>query len=153
MNQSEAHTWPAWVAGAKSVTRRFWKDITAKRYKKGVVFHCFDNAVFRHGKPIGTARVLEDAYQESLSDMPDGDWAAEGFAWMHEHKGTLPPKAIEKKLLWTNGNCSFDAFGAWRNTGPTMWVLRFQVLTVEPAALERLNALLIANNHPPLRAN
>ena len=137
---SDGHTWPAFVARVKTVTRRLWLPKTAAKFRAGFVFDKWDKSPRCRGKPIGRCRMLEDARLEPLADMPDDDYRAEGFAWMHEHPWTIPWSA--RKAIWAQGDCSFEAFDAWRRGGGSMWVVRYEILSIDPAAKGRLKELL-----------
>jgi len=151
MNLSFGHVWPAFVARRKTVTRRFWKPSHAKKFVKGFEFDALDTATFQGGQKIGTGRMTVTAYQESLLDMPDEDYAGEGFTFLREFPCLIPSRAA--KEIWAQDRCSERSFRQWRDQGSLLYVARFEVLDVEPWAITHLNALLIANNHPPLRAN
>lgn len=124
-------TWPAFVAGAKTVTRRDWKTCP---FKKGEVVQALDRVFFLKGKRIGTFVVTEQPTFSPLESMPDTDYEAEGFEWFKRHPAAIPKAA--KKRPW--GACTFEAFDGWRKSGGSLWVLRFLPVEVYPEAKERL---------------
>lgn len=140
MIQSEGYVWPAFVALAKNVTRRQWKPQTAKHYVKGFVFEAYDTAPFAGGKKIGDARVTQDVYREKLQDCPDADYVGEGFEWLSRHPQAIPKAA--KKEVWAQDGCSRHAFDRWRWTAGEVYVVRFEIISIEDSAVERLEALL-----------
>lgn len=144
MIQSEGYVWPAFVAMAKSVTRRKWQKATARHYVKGFEFDAYDTMPYAGGVLIGRARVTQDAYRENLRNCPDGDYEAEGFAWLHAHPHCIPKAA--KKETWAKENCSRHAFDQWRWLSLDVWVVRFEIIHVEDSAVERLEALLGSSN-------
>lgn len=145
MIQSESLTWPAVVAQAKTVTRRNWKPSTAAWYRKGRIFDAYDKVSFHGGVRVARCQCTHDTYQECLGDMPDDDWAGEGFKWMNEHPLAIPEKAREH--LWSLGDCSFEGFIAWRSTFQyrAFYVCRFVVIEVEPVAVTRLANILLSD--------
>src|SRR6185437_13013526 len=140
MIQSEDYTWPAFVAGAKSVTRRDWKPQTAAHYVQGFVFDCWSNSPYAGGVKIGQARVTQTAHRENRRHCPDADYAGEGFAWMNAHPQAIPIGA--RKQVWAKDDCSLAAFGRWRKTGLTLWAVRFEIVSIEDSAVERLEEIL-----------
>lgn len=85
MNISFASTTPALLAGHKSVTRRSWSSRTEKIARKvcdsGDPVMAYDKSTRNGGKPVAIIK-LTSVYVETLIDMPDTDYVAEGFEWM-----------------------------------------------------------------------
>lgn len=76
----------AWTIAAlkqdkKTVTRRFWKDSYAKRFKKGDLVAAYDRSPRFGGKKIETIRLTCAPYKEFLSLMTDAEEKAEGGLW------------------------------------------------------------------------
>lgn len=142
MIQSEGYVWPAFVALAKSVTRRQWTKKTAAHYVKGFVFDAYDTMPYAGGVLIGRGRVTRDAYLQNLRDCPDSDYEAEGFAWLNAHPQCIPKAAA--KEVWVKEDCSRNAFNQWRWLGLDVWVVHFEIVSVEDSAVERLEKLLTA---------
>ncbi len=69
-------------SGAKTCTRRRWKDSHAAKFHEGDVVKVLDRG-YRAGLPVQTqlVRLTCDPYQERLADMPAEDLAAEGGLW------------------------------------------------------------------------
>lgn len=137
-------TWPAFVAGAKVVTRRDWRGDYAARWRVGQPFCAVDRAMRFGGRPIGVGRLIEPVPLEPLANMPDGDYEAEGFAWLKEHPQALSRSA--RRQMW--GQCTREAFETWRDSGGELYVIRFELVEVKPSARDRLVRLL--DNDAPL---
>lgn len=138
---SFAYVWPSVVAREKTVTRRDWTNDHAYKFVAGFEFDAYDAAPFRHGRKIARCRMLETAYPEQLWKMPDSDYAAEGFQYFNRNPQALPVAARGNR--WAADDCSFEAFKAWRTAkASTLWVVRFEILRVEPAAVGRLQTIL-----------
>lgn len=106
-------------ARQKMVTRRKWKAIHASKFKAGDLVEAYDSYV---GKQIATLRLTEDPYYESMIRMPVSDYKAEGFAYLKQHKELLP-KSMPKSMPY---DVSWAGFCDWRNSGVSMWVIRFE---------------------------
>jgi hypothetical protein len=117
-------TAPAFRAREKTVTRRDWKPSHVKKFKKGRLFAAYDKDPRYGGKSMGVARVLEDAYLEPMSHMPDADYEKEGFAYLAKHP-ELVPKSMPIDV-------SREGFEAWRMSGGSKTVLRFEIVSMEP---------------------
>jgi hypothetical protein len=130
-------TWPAFVAGVKTVTRRDWKPRHASLWHEGDDFLALDRQRRFKGVEIGIGRVIAPVVRESLSDMPDSDYQAEGMAWLHAH----PSACIEAGRRQFRDFC-WDCFDAWRREGSPCYTVRFEILSVSPIAKARLAALL-----------
>lgn len=135
---SFGYTWPAFVARQKTVTRRDWKPRTAKRFEAGLVFEAMNKQAMYGGVPIGKARMTVDAYQQPLDQMPVEDFEAEGFRWLREHLH-LVPKSCQDQIWYP---CTMQAFLAWKAARSTLWVVRFEVLEICPAADALLQRIL-----------
>ena len=139
---SFGHTWPALVARAKSVTRREWKASHAKSFRAGDQVLALDRDRRAGGQPIAELRLVDDVRPERMIEMPDSDYAAEGFAWFHAQPQAIPVSAIGQP--WAQEECSLGAFQAWRATrrAQRVYVVWFEVERVYPAATRRLLSIL-----------
>jgi hypothetical protein len=108
------------VAGVKSVTRRPWSADYARRFRAGDRVAALDKGYRVGGVRLGVLELTAAPSWEPMSAMPDGDYAAEGFAWLSRH-----PEAIRGATL---GDCSWETFRAWRESGAWMWVIRFRLV-------------------------
>ncbi len=78
---SFALTTEALLNGQKTVTRRFWDDTFAIRFKKGDLVKAYSKLPFAGGNPIAIIRLTDDPYKEPLSIMTDAEEKAEGGLW------------------------------------------------------------------------
>lgn len=127
-------TWPAFVAGAKTVTRRDWSPDYARRWKAGTEFTAYNRSPRFGGQIIGRGRVLQDVVREPLAAMPDADYQREGFEWLRLHPAALPKAARQQP--W--GECTRSSFEDWRNSGDSLYVIRFEVLSISDYGRDRL---------------
>lgn len=119
---SFAWTAPALLAGEKTVTRRAWSQGHARRFHAGDVVDAYDRAPFRGGRRIAQVRLLRDPYREHTFDMPESDRAAEGFRWIERHGDETARERAA--AIWRE----------WREAGHVLWVVRFELERVLPAA-------------------
>lgn len=120
-------TTPALLAGRKTVTRRTWNADYARRFKPGDIVQAYNRSPRRRGRPVARLRLLS-VTQESTGNMPETDYEAEGFAFLHAHGSA-------SELMAT----SRAAFEEWRSMDELVWVIRFEVieLLVEVQPAER----------------
>ena len=116
------------VAGAKTVTRRLWTAGHRRRFREGLVVDAYDRRPQFGGLHIARLRLKWDAYQEPMAAMPDTDYEAEGFAWLHTHPEHCP--ATINGSPSSHEDFSRAAFDAWRRSGGSMTVVRFELLEV-----------------------
>lgn len=121
---SMAFTAPAVIARRKTVTRRQWNDRYAKTFRAGEIVSAYDKSPRFGGKKIAEIELTHAPIQMRLSQMPDDDYEAEGFAYLREI-GHKPPKS--------SGFTDFSRadFERWRGADGTVWVIRFKVVSVE----------------------
>jgi hypothetical protein len=122
---SFGYTAGAVEAQVKTVTRRAWKDNHAKRFHKGDHVMAWNKGQRLPGAhPIAEIVLTDDPKLEPITLMPDSDYEAEGFAWLHEH-----PES------WTTdkfGTFSWVDFMIWRNSAALFWVVRFAIVELVP---------------------
>jgi hypothetical protein len=116
-------TLPALLAGAKTVTRQGWKERGPGRLCAGAVVPIYDRPKAFGGAQIATIRLTADPSFEPLRDMPDSDYEAEGWRWLHDH-----PEAWGKAIR--REDVSWAAFEQWRARPYTIWVIRFELVEV-----------------------
>lgn len=131
-------TWPAFVAWRKSVTRRNWKPRYAAMFRPGVEFVALNKDRRYGGVEIGRGRITSPVMLEPLAIMPDSDYDGEGFRFFAEHPELLPPAALKRG--WSAGACSRESFNAWRSSGESLYVVRFNILSVTAEDIEHLAA-------------
>lgn len=120
---SFAYVSPAVIRGRKTVTRRSWKDPYARRFLRGQRFQGWDKSPRFGGKKIAVCRLTANPTWEPLADMPDSDYEAEGFSYLHE-AGFVPPASSGFE------DFSFESFERWRQSGDSTWVIRFENVEV-----------------------
>lgn len=118
-------TWPALVAGHKTVTRRGWKPEHAAKFQSGQVIDVYDRSPRAKGGKIGEIALTEKPYLENTGSMPDSDYQQEGLEWLDRHPDLIPP------------GCRID-FKRWREAKENLYVVRFVLKEVYPHALQKL---------------
>lgn len=119
---SFAWTTAAVQARCKDVTRREWDDTYAARFQKGDVIGATDRTFRVGGKQFGVIRLLEKPYKESEAEMPDRDYAGEGFEFLEAFPRFKPAR-------WANVNLRVK-FEDDRRYGDEFWVVRFEILDI-----------------------
>jgi hypothetical protein len=147
---SFAHLTPALTAGAKSVTRRTWN------HRQGIIFHNLAGDPDRNyaqawnflprtrnrtAEQVASIRILS-CVREPVAEMPDADYDAEGFRYLHDQcvralpdyafGAVLPPGgiAIRHGLLDLLSASSWAGFNRWRSDGGMLWTIRFELVHV-----------------------
>jgi hypothetical protein len=114
-------TLPALLAGAKTVTRQAWKREPGWLRAGRVV------TIYTPGMTTAaTIRLTADPRLEPLRAMPDSDYEAEGWPWLHAHPEALGRYARREDVSWA-------AFERWRARPYSTWVVRFEVCAVAGA--------------------
>jgi hypothetical protein len=103
------------LAGAKSVTRRDWQLGYAKRFYVGDRISAWDFNPRNGGQKIGEL-VIDSIQRELMTGMPDSDYEAEGFAYLHERYDSYVT--------------SHESFDMWRQSGGLVWTLRFSIESI-----------------------
>lgn len=140
---SFGYTSPAFLAGAKTVTRRAWSLRTVASYFKGesievstgrliggVRHQAWDKVPHAGGRQIGWIRLTHVPVCRPLEEMTDQDYQDEGFEWFAAHPEIdLPPAA--KKQIWypKPGETWRESFERWRTSGLRLYVVRFERVT------------------------
>jgi uncharacterized protein YqfB (UPF0267 family) len=120
---SFAWTSPALISGHKTVTRRDWDDSYARRFSAGELVAAYNRSQRQRGQQIATIRLTAAPACEPMSAMPDSDYEAEGFGWFEAHPAALPPTHLPSTLR---------EFDAWKRNGGSQWVIRFELVSIEP---------------------
>lgn len=93
------------LAGLKTVTRREWKDSHAQKFIRafdnGSIIRAFDKDQRYGGRRVGWLWLTDRPYKEWLSQMPEKDLAAEGFASLNldEFRSRFFPRE-DDQCLW-----------------------------------------------------
>ena len=138
-----AWTTAALLAGAKTVTRRAWKPEYAARWKAGDFALAYNNSPRAGGKPLALIRLAAAPSFEPLAEMPESEFEAEGYRWMGDQIEAHPDgkhllsgpnlkreDAIEIAARGlTNPERARACFEAWRGSGGSMWVIRFELVS------------------------
>jgi hypothetical protein len=125
MNIIFAYTSFAFVAREKNVTRRDWDEEYAERFYAGTRGIAVNKQLRFGGEKIGTFRLTAKPSYESEAQMPDRDYAGEGFEFLDQYP-YLKPK------MWANTNLKLK-FDEDRRAAEWLWVVRYEILTVERA--------------------
>lgn len=113
---SFAWTTDPFLADAKFVTRRYWKDIHAKKFDEGIKVDAYDKLPYRGGKKIGEIRIEKKPYQQRTMWMTEMDYYLEGLLWMEHNNKTI------------NGQKPRDFFEKWKEKNDLVWVVEFERL-------------------------
>lgn len=118
-------TWPALVAGRKTVTRRKWKDVHASKFKAWDRVECLDKDARAGGKVVALVQLTQDPHFELPLDIGDDEYEAEGFGYFEEHPDKLPAGGKWKRM-------DRAVFEHWRTyeMDPHFWVIRFRLVAV-----------------------
>lgn len=130
MDLSFGWTWPAVAAREKTRTRRFWKEVHARKFRQGMIVNGIDKDRRAGGRPFCTIEILVAPYLQPLSEMPDSDYEAEGFAYLDAHRYLIPrsmPITVTR-----------EGFNAWRQGGGTPYVVEFKIIELFPHAHKEL---------------
>jgi hypothetical protein len=121
-----AWTTPALLAGAKTVSRVPQADRRPGLWRAGMPLIAYNRSPQKGGRPVAVLQLTADPVLEPLGAMPDSDYAAEGWHWLHEHRALLP--------RWiTASDFGPHAFQDSRTRGAELWVVRFRLLAVATA--------------------
>jgi len=127
-------TLPALLAGAQSVIRLPCADRTAAQYRAGSVIPVYAKAPQYGGRVLAELRFVGDPVHELLCDVPNDDYEAMGWSWMHSHPEVLlacfGPRITVQDFSW-------DAFERWRRRPGIVWTLRFEVVALARPAGNR----------------
>ena len=115
---SFAWTTPALLAGAKTCTRRDWKDSWARQFHARDRVAAYDRQPRYGGRQVAVIELTQDPYRESTAKAPESDWEAEGFAWLQFN-------LIKVDGLWPN-----VLWRAWHVYPQMLWVVRFELVGV-----------------------
>lgn len=133
------------LLGQKTVTRRAWVDSHAAKFHAGEKLAAYDRDQRTGGRWVATCEIEKAPYVENTRNMPDADWACEGFRWYYLHPPYIPDWLDARTFVWNEGHprdglfaptradFSLEAFRRWRVRSEDMYVLRFHLVEVTPA--------------------
>lgn len=126
-------TTPALLAGAKTCTRRDWKDRYARTFRPGEVCTAYDRNPRVHGKPVARIQIesVSDRRVPMIETLPS-DYAKEGFLWFDQHpeeRAEALPKLMGGLGLerWPAVTMA-ELFENWVMSGQSLYVVRFKLL-------------------------
>ena len=100
----------------KTCTRRRWNDSYAGLFRAGVKVQGWDRSPRFGGQQVAVISMVQDAYPERTSYMPDKDYRAEGLEWM------------EKQGILIRGKSPRQFWEEWKAANEMVYVVRFQVM-------------------------
>ena len=118
---SFAWTTPALLAGRKTCTRRNWDRSYALSFYEGESVQAWNTSprnVRARPRQLAWIRLIATPCWEPLERMPDSDYEAEGFAFLAQQ-----PRRSGGPV----GDASWESFQKWRDSGESMWVVRFKL--------------------------
>jgi hypothetical protein len=112
---------PALLAKAKTVVRVPACNRSVPLLRAGALVPAYETAPSAGGRPVAVVHLTTDPVLEPLAAMPDDDYEAEGWAWLHAHRTLLPG--------WiTASDFGPAAFDTWRARDAVLWVVRFRLI-------------------------
>lgn len=102
------------LANAKDMTRRYWKDSHAEKFKEEMIVNAFDKLPYRGGKKVGEIEVIKRPYQQRTGVMTEIDYKREGLLWMEQNNKTI--HGIKPRKF----------FGDWKKKDDLVWVVEFK---------------------------
>jgi len=131
------------VADAKTVTRRDWSPAYARSFNAGEPLDAYDRRPDRGGEHLAVLRLTAAPTWEPQSQMPDSDYAAEGWAWLYDYP-EYAPLQIDGLPIDPLQEFSRETFRLWQSRDYSQWVVRFEL--VELLATDYLDRLLARLN-------
>jgi hypothetical protein len=115
-------TWTtaAFIAGAKTCTRRHWNDAYAQRFHAGTIAQGWDRGPRNGGQLQSLLQLTTKPYKENTADMPEEDFEKEGLGWMERHQILI--KGMTPREFWDS----------WKAAYETVYVVRFVKLPELP---------------------
>ena len=111
---SFAWTTEPFLANAKDVTRRYWKDIHARKFDVGMIVSGYDKLPYRGGEKIGELKITKKPYQQRTSKLTELDYKREGLLWMEENNVSI------------HGKKPRAFFDDWKEKDDLVWVVEFE---------------------------
>jgi hypothetical protein len=111
---SFAWTTGPFLAGAKDITRRYWKDTHAAKFNEGDIVDVYNKLPIAGGEKIGEIRLIKKPYQQRTSELTEEDYVREGFEFMHLHN---------LKIFGKDPRVVFDE---WKLADDLVWVVEFE---------------------------
>lgn len=105
----------------------------SKKFRQDMSICGIDRDRRAGGIQILRLKLIKTPYLQPISEMPDSDYEAEGFAYLNENKH-LVPTCMPYDVSW-------EGFEAWRRSGATPYVIEFKIEEVFPIAIVMLDEL------------
>jgi hypothetical protein len=134
----------ALLAGRLTAARREWGPAYRRHFTAGTRVGAYDVDPQRGGSHLATLRLTQDAVLEPVSQIPDSDYEAEGFAYFAEHG--LPALRASLHVSWSlhlgPGESLWQAFERRRHGDIELTVVRFEVVSWTAEGKRRRQTLL-----------
>lgn len=118
---SFAHTTPALLAGAKSVTRRTWAPEHAAKFHAGMLVDAWDRSPRTgKGRKVATIRITRAPWRQDTGATGDDDWIREGFSWLVLNVGDSARDFAQN--IWRE----------WHAKPYVVYVVEFELVEVMP---------------------
>jgi hypothetical protein len=122
---SFAHTTPALLAGAKTVTRRTWTPKHAAQIKAGMLVDAWDHSPrVRGSHKVATIRIVRDPWIQNSRELLEDDYHREGFAWLDANLHESRWLTNLARIAWR------QSFELWRDLEEDCYVVEFELLEV-----------------------
>lgn len=120
---SFAHTTPALLAGAKTLTRRTWTAGHAARFRAGMLVDAWDQVPrVRGARKVGVIRITRDPWIQNSRYLSEEDYIREGFAWLDAHRHDSSWLTDLAGISWR------QSFETWRALAEDYWVIEFELV-------------------------
>ena len=113
---SFAWTSDAFATRNKDMTRRYWKQHHALKFKQNMIVDAMDKLPYRGGKKIGEIKILKLPYQQRTGQMTETDYRREGLLWMEQNNKTI--KGKKPRLFYED----------WKEKNELVWVVEFETI-------------------------
>lgn len=124
---SFAHTTPALLAGAKTVTRRTWKPEHAAKFRAGDLVDAWDHVPrVRGARKVATIRILRNPWVQNSRELTEADYVTEGFAWLDANRHDSTWLTDLAGVSWRH------SFEEWRRNAEDCYVVEFELVSVVP---------------------
>lgn len=130
---SFAWTTPALLAGAKTMTRRAWKQQQAAKFRAGMLVDAWDHVPrVRGARKVATIRITRDPWQQRTSLMTEDDFKREGIAWLVQ-SGIKPRDVagVTPTHSWRQW------WGQWIQADELVYVVEFELVEVLGSTIPR----------------
>jgi len=140
-------TWttPALLAGRKQMTWRDWDVSYARQFRPGLLVDAYDRSPRNGGRKVATIR-LTAVERIPIGGLADGDYEAEGLAYLAEHPEAWPKRMFGRKF--SPELVSRAAFDERRRTNEVGYCVRFELVSIGGDAVVEKDAPAVAARRP-----